>query len=145
MAKVWLTPRKEKSFELLEEKVHMPYKGDKFIINHFSTTVFYWGGEMNQHRVDPWTRWIWTLWVHLYVFFNTKYYSTPPSVVLWICRCDTMDMKELWIWSNFYISYTWIFYCVEGQVLILCVVQPLYLKLGKKEWAKGFTPNKANI
>ena len=121
------TKKRKKSFELLEEKVHVTYKGDKFIINHFSTAASYCGGEMNQHRVDPRTRRIWTLRVHVYAFFNTKYYSTTPSVVLWICRCETVDMKELWIWSTKYKLYLNFLLC-GGSSPQLCVVQPLYLK-----------------
>lgn len=131
------TKKRKKSFELLEGKVHLPYKGDKFIINHFSTTVFYWGGEMNQHRVDPWTRWIWILWVHLYVFFNIKCYSTLPSVVLWICRCDTMDMKELWIWSTKYKLYLNFLLCGGSGPHPLCC-STFVFKIREKRMSQGF-------
>lgn len=122
------TKKRKKSLELLEEKVQMTYKGDKFIINRCSTTAFYWG--------EKWINVELTLEqggfelcgsTYVRIAFNTEYYGTAPSVVLWICRCETVDMKELWIRSAKYKLYLNFLLC-GGSSPQLCVVQPLYLK-----------------
>ena len=45
--------------------------------------------------VGPWTTWIWTGQVHLYMdFFSSKYFNASWSVVGWIHECRTVDTEE---------------------------------------------------
>ena len=37
-------------------------------------------GLLFAYAADFWTRWVWTVWVHLHVdFFNSEYYSTTQQ------------------------------------------------------------------
>ena len=53
------------------------------------------------NTVDPWTKQVWTMWVHLYeifFLFSINYFRTTPSALGWIHRCRTGDEEKPCIW-----------------------------------------------
>lgn len=52
--------------------------------------------------VDPWTTWVWTVWVHLYDIF-------PPMVSTRVLRdpqlVESIDMEEMWILTAGYTKF----------------------------------------
>ena len=75
-----------------------------------SPKVWPWTGSRewnDMHRVkegctvDPWTTWVWPVWVQLHgILFNSKYYSTTQPSVGWIQERRNTDTKEMWIPST---------------------------------------------
>lgn len=98
------------------------------------------------NTADPWTTWIWTAWVHLYVFFFfNKYCSTTPSILV-----ESAD-EEPWVQRDLRyvgqtLNYTRIFNCEEGPCPYPVLFKgPLYSEKHLSPSLPAFLPSGAGV